>query len=348
MKIERNKAIKLIDKKICEFQKVIDEATYNNRYNEAYELAYHGAENLLTELFSKEEAMKFRGSVSSLITFVGRETNYEKDLEDYRKHINRCIIQLKVYKERIENFWPNSSNSADKINSQYVIKKLFKWKNPWFKYFIIPLAVLIIGAIITSFLKESKPKIQTKGDFSPGTVSGGYKIGDVIEGNKITIVEPNKNNSLTKEKIDAQIRRVFEDKDQWMQEEIIKLPQTQKKTLDEDSFNNPYGGIQGSYVKHQLQVLSTFIKNLDNKLVEMDKEIENIVMPSDLKLSYLDSEWIKNNKKDIISQYQNTVNNEVDRFEKSIFIESVKKNNKSYSARNELSKELVLKYIKLE
>lgn len=49
----------LIDEKISQFQKVLAEATYDNRYNEAYNLAYYGTETLLTEISSKEEAMNF-------------------------------------------------------------------------------------------------------------------------------------------------------------------------------------------------------------------------------------------------------------------------------------------------
>ena len=105
MKIPKNKALKLIDDKISQFQKVLANATYNNRYGEDYKLAYYGTETLLTELFSKEEAMNFRSSVSSMVAFIGGEINYAQELQDYKEHINRCIAQLKVYRERIQNFW---------------------------------------------------------------------------------------------------------------------------------------------------------------------------------------------------------------------------------------------------
>ncbi|NOY89076.1 MAG: hypothetical protein GXO93_06775, partial [FCB group bacterium] len=105
MKIPKNKALELIDEKISQFQKVLSNATYNNRYGEDYELAYYGTETLLTELFSKEEAMNFRSSVSSMAVFFGGEIDYAKELQDYKEHINRCIAQLKVYRERIQNFW---------------------------------------------------------------------------------------------------------------------------------------------------------------------------------------------------------------------------------------------------
>ncbi len=105
MKIPKNKALKLIDEKISQFQKVLANATYNNCYGEDYKLAYYGTETLLTELFSKEEAMNFRSSVSSMVDFIGGKIDYAKELQDYKEHINTCIVQLKVYRERIQNFW---------------------------------------------------------------------------------------------------------------------------------------------------------------------------------------------------------------------------------------------------
>jgi len=56
MKIPKNKALKLIDEKISQFQKVLANATYNNRYGEDYKLAYYGTETLLTELFFKRRS----------------------------------------------------------------------------------------------------------------------------------------------------------------------------------------------------------------------------------------------------------------------------------------------------
>lgn len=98
MKIPKNKALELIDEKISQFQKILSEATYDNLYDANYERAYYGTETLLTELFSKEEAMNFRSNVSSSGIPIG-------GLQDYIKHISSCIAQLKVYQERIQNFW---------------------------------------------------------------------------------------------------------------------------------------------------------------------------------------------------------------------------------------------------
>ena len=64
MKFSKNKALELIDEKISQFEKVLAESTYDNHYDESYDLAYYGTETLLAELFSKEEAMGFRRSVT--------------------------------------------------------------------------------------------------------------------------------------------------------------------------------------------------------------------------------------------------------------------------------------------
>jgi hypothetical protein len=118
MTISKDKAISLIDAKIVQFQEVSKNATYQNRYDEPYQLAYNGSETLLTELFSKEEAMDFRGQVTSVVFLAGGPINYAQELADYREHIARCIARLKVYNERILNFWPDSAiESATKSAS---------------------------------------------------------------------------------------------------------------------------------------------------------------------------------------------------------------------------------------
>lgn len=120
MKISKNKALKLIDEKISQFHKVLTDATYNNSYNEAYKLAYYGTENLLTELFSKEEAMNFRSSVSSGgFILIGGEINYAKELQDYKDHVSSCIAQLKVYRERIQNF--GGTNELETVTKSTIV-----------------------------------------------------------------------------------------------------------------------------------------------------------------------------------------------------------------------------------
>jgi predicted nucleotide-binding protein len=93
--------------KIGQFRDVLKKATYENKYDEEYSLAYHGTETLIEELFSKEEAMDFRRNVTFPDIVIGGRENPEEELQDYKKHIGRCITQLKVYHERISNFWQN-------------------------------------------------------------------------------------------------------------------------------------------------------------------------------------------------------------------------------------------------
>lgn len=106
MKIPKARAIELIGEKIKEFEDIAKNATYENRYDENYNLIYEGTEMLLTELFSEEEAMKFRMGVTGAAAAFGR-VNYAEQVQDYKKHVGKCIAHLKAYKERVENFWPS-------------------------------------------------------------------------------------------------------------------------------------------------------------------------------------------------------------------------------------------------
>jgi len=112
MKIPKTKAIELIDEKIKQFEDVAKNATYENRYNGNYQLVYEGAKMLLTELFSEEEAMKFRMGVTGAAgAFVGRE-DYSEQVRDYKKHVGKCTAHLKAYRERVENFWSDKTETT--------------------------------------------------------------------------------------------------------------------------------------------------------------------------------------------------------------------------------------------
>ncbi|MGE5558866.1 MAG: hypothetical protein ACM3WV_09700 [Bacillota bacterium] len=125
MLITAGKALILIDGKIKQFQSLLNQPiNYNNRYDEAYNLAYHGTETLLSELFSREEAENFKRNVFTS-TFLGGEIDYAKEVQDYKKHINLCISQLKFYKERIQDFIndePESAATMEKNLSLFVSK----------------------------------------------------------------------------------------------------------------------------------------------------------------------------------------------------------------------------------
>jgi len=120
MNIQKAKAIQLIEKQISLFQNVLTETTYDNRFNEEYTFAYNGTKHLLTELFSETESKKFQKEVNvhSPITFLDDETDYAKELRDYKEHINRCILQLKIYEETIQNFWKDEDVIIDIPNDQ--------------------------------------------------------------------------------------------------------------------------------------------------------------------------------------------------------------------------------------
>lgn len=118
MPISKEKTLELIDEKTRQFQHILDTATYDTRYNAEYREAYYGTKGLLNELFSEEEVKRFSRSVSASILFrvVTPYIDYEKELLTYKKHISKCISQLNVYKERIQNFWEEPEVTKNTIN----------------------------------------------------------------------------------------------------------------------------------------------------------------------------------------------------------------------------------------
>jgi hypothetical protein len=58
--------------------------------------------------------MEFRRNVTTLVAFIGGQINYAKEVADYKKHIQSCISQLKVYRERISNFWTDDEPEPHK------------------------------------------------------------------------------------------------------------------------------------------------------------------------------------------------------------------------------------------
>jgi len=113
MKIPKTKAIELIDQKIKQFEQVRENARYENRYKEEYQLAYQGTEMLLIELFSEDESKKFRMEVTGpLLILAGQEIDVAEEIRGYKEHISSCIAQLKACKERIENFWSDEEKKT--------------------------------------------------------------------------------------------------------------------------------------------------------------------------------------------------------------------------------------------
>ncbi|MGC8691158.1 MAG: hypothetical protein ACP5SP_06950 [Caldisericum sp.] len=116
MRISKSKAIKLIDEKTTQFKNLLENATYENRFAEAYYLAYNGSKDLLASLFSEDDAKKFEENVNTGagIFFVGEDIDFAKELQDYKKRINKCITQLEIYRERVQNFWGTEKTVANK------------------------------------------------------------------------------------------------------------------------------------------------------------------------------------------------------------------------------------------
>jgi hypothetical protein len=119
-RISRSKALELIDQKISGFERLLKEATFDNKYGEDYTQVYDSTESLLTELYSEKEAMNFRNNVTFPSALTGDDT---KELQDYKGHIKRCISQLKAYRERIQNFWKTNKVEVAKEPIQEIVKE---------------------------------------------------------------------------------------------------------------------------------------------------------------------------------------------------------------------------------
>jgi hypothetical protein len=101
MKISKSKALELIDQKIAQFNDVLNKTNYENRYDEAYQLAFDGAETLITQLFSSDTAEEFKLVTSS---FFAGGLSPVRELRGYKEHLRLCIAQLEIYKMRISSF----------------------------------------------------------------------------------------------------------------------------------------------------------------------------------------------------------------------------------------------------
>jgi len=89
----RELALNVIDSKISEFAALLASAgSGEERYPEAYELAYEGADALLTELFPREPAGQF----------MPRNTG---GFDPYPVHLKKCLVRLRAYRETIDTLW---------------------------------------------------------------------------------------------------------------------------------------------------------------------------------------------------------------------------------------------------
>jgi nucleoside phosphorylase len=116
MKISKEKALRLIDDKIALFGTLetieilpYDGTTYTG--NEEYKLVYYTTEANLTELFSEEEMKKFRQNAVTPLWAAINDRNPAAKFRAYNNHIQKCIILLKAYRERVEHFWPDDEDT---------------------------------------------------------------------------------------------------------------------------------------------------------------------------------------------------------------------------------------------
>ena len=120
-KIRTTKAIRLIDEQIAQFQKLMENASVETLYGRDYQVAKHDTDELLTELFSSEEAYRFFSkSPVPLLPAVNEITEEETRqyllymIGSYREHIKDLMNRLEVYKRKIEKYWPDDSDSSSR------------------------------------------------------------------------------------------------------------------------------------------------------------------------------------------------------------------------------------------
>jgi len=144
MKISKNIALELIDKKINQFSGILNRANYKNIHNQEYREVYSDTEALISNLFSKDEAIKFRENV--VLTPSGRSDSQK--LQSYENHLGECISQLKAYKNIVQDFW-----GKDKIINWSLLKSKLQMlfneaKKSWKRIgFIFIFLGVVAGAI---------------------------------------------------------------------------------------------------------------------------------------------------------------------------------------------------------
>lgn len=109
MSISKEKALQLFDEQIAMAEEKRRGATYGNRYDDLYDLAVDGGENLISSLLGENEAKKYRGSVNGIPS--GDTGNRVYDMKNYDSHMGRCITQLQIYRRQIETQWPDESTT---------------------------------------------------------------------------------------------------------------------------------------------------------------------------------------------------------------------------------------------
>ncbi len=109
MRISKEKALKLFDEQIAMAEEKRRTVTYESRYDDLYDLAVDGGENLISTLFGEDEAKKYRKKVDGFP--VGDSGNRLLDMQYYDSDLGRCITQLQIYRRQIETQWPDESTT---------------------------------------------------------------------------------------------------------------------------------------------------------------------------------------------------------------------------------------------
>jgi hypothetical protein len=110
MNIPRSEAVRLIEERIKQFQRILRDANCNNIDIDEYGSTRDETIILISDLFSEAEAYKFKGPET--IRFV--PISPEEELEEYRKEIKEKLAKSEDLKERIQNFWFNGEIGGDK------------------------------------------------------------------------------------------------------------------------------------------------------------------------------------------------------------------------------------------
>mgnify|MGYP001042182142 CR=1 FL=1 len=100
IKISKTKAVQLIDEKISQFEK----AKYLSvpLANPYYEKTFHGTLDLLSELFSKEEAKIYSERITPSFNLIKQGSNLEGVALYFYRHLETCMSLLENYKEKIK------------------------------------------------------------------------------------------------------------------------------------------------------------------------------------------------------------------------------------------------------
>ena len=151
-KPEENK-IAILEKKIEEFNVLIENATYENKYGTDYNRVYSDAEQIICEFFGIREGGNFRMNVTSG-AWIPTEVDKEAEVQDYKEHLNTCITQLKLYKRKVERQLNAPVSQREQVNEAINENDNYfsKYKNKILNiksFAVIALIFIVVGAIMT-------------------------------------------------------------------------------------------------------------------------------------------------------------------------------------------------------